>query len=252
MINNLYSPACEYGCDHQASYQLKNGKWCCHNYIVQCPALRKKNSKANTLEKNHFFGKKHTKEALSAIGLKSIGRKTFLNKHHTEETKEILRIKNTGRHHSEETKEKNRIASTGKKMPPRTEGWCKTQSVYMLNGGSRKANIKKHKVIRDDKDLSFKEIYYDRVWGFTRSSMRKKFTKEELKQRGRNKGRKSLDHLFSIIKGFELGILPSIIGCKSNLELVNCDYNNVKKSKCDITLEELFKRYDEENKTIRN
>jgi hypothetical protein len=237
---------CDYGCGRMGVHKHQNGKWCCDKYVARCPTLKKKNREANLGEKNHFFNKHHTEEALKIIGAKSVGRKTFLGKHHTLETRELLRIKNTGKHPSEETKEKNRIASTGKVMPPRTDKWRENQSDYMSNGGSRKANIKKHKKIRNYEEFNDKELYYKEVWKFTRKSMKKKFTFEELKQRGNKLGSKSLDHVFSIIEGFRLGILPSIIGCAANLELMDCNHNNVKKTKCNITLEELFKKYDEE------
>lgn len=41
-------------------------------------------------EKNHFFGKKHTKETKKAIGIKSIGRNTMLGKHLSIKSKKQL------------------------------------------------------------------------------------------------------------------------------------------------------------------
>lgn len=35
---------CDYGCGQEASYQLKNGKWCCCKRPNSCPVIRKKNS----------------------------------------------------------------------------------------------------------------------------------------------------------------------------------------------------------------
>jgi len=35
---------CEYGCNQEAKYQLKNGKWCCSEHTSQCPAIKEKNS----------------------------------------------------------------------------------------------------------------------------------------------------------------------------------------------------------------
>jgi len=32
---------CDYGCGHLATYQFKNGKWCCSKHHHQCPARRK-------------------------------------------------------------------------------------------------------------------------------------------------------------------------------------------------------------------
>ena len=54
-----------------------------------------------TGEKNHNFGKR--------------GKETsFFGKHHTEETKEKLRLANLGKHMSEESKEKMRLRKLGK------------------------------------------------------------------------------------------------------------------------------------------
>jgi len=35
---------CVYGCDLDANFQLKNGKWCCENSANKCPSNRNKNS----------------------------------------------------------------------------------------------------------------------------------------------------------------------------------------------------------------
>lgn len=35
---------CDYGCNKEAKFQMKNGKWCCSEKPQQCDFLRKKNS----------------------------------------------------------------------------------------------------------------------------------------------------------------------------------------------------------------
>ncbi len=35
---------CEYGCEQEAKYQFKNGKWCCSKSFSKCPMIRKKRS----------------------------------------------------------------------------------------------------------------------------------------------------------------------------------------------------------------
>jgi hypothetical protein len=37
---------CDYGCDNDATYELKNGKWCCKPHYSSCPVSKKKNSDA--------------------------------------------------------------------------------------------------------------------------------------------------------------------------------------------------------------
>jgi len=97
------------------------------------------------------------------------------------------------------------------------------------------------------------EIYRKRVWFFTRISMKEKFSKDELKTIGRrkNSGHNHVDHIFSCLEGFKLGILPQIIGSKSNIRLLDVSENVRKSSRCDILLEELFKLYDIEQKNIK-
>jgi len=94
------------------------------------------------------------------------------------------------------------------------------------------------------------ELYNRIVWNLTGISAKEKYTKEELSHRGHKKelGHKNLDHLFSIFEAFKLNINPHIIASKSNIKLVDCEYNHKKSSRCDITLEELFKLYDKEIK----
>lgn len=37
---------CEYGCNRESKYQLKNGKWCCENSCNKCISIRQKNREA--------------------------------------------------------------------------------------------------------------------------------------------------------------------------------------------------------------
>ena len=52
-----------------------------------------------------------------------------------------------------------------------------------------------------------------------------------------------LDHRFSIAHGFLNNVDPKIVGHISNLLMMPARANNSKGSRCDITLEELFRRY---------
>ena len=36
---------CDYGCEQEAKYQFKNGKWCCSKYHSLCSGNAKKISK---------------------------------------------------------------------------------------------------------------------------------------------------------------------------------------------------------------
>ena len=37
---------CDYGCNQDATFQLKNGKWCCSSSVNSCPKMKKKNSES--------------------------------------------------------------------------------------------------------------------------------------------------------------------------------------------------------------
>ena len=108
-------------CGEYAEFQLKNGKWCCHEFYAQCPALKKKNSEKiksmysrnkngdvvfnNKLRKYEYTEESRKKQGWSKGKTKfdnaSIKKRsetiiqkykdkeltpTFLNKHHTKET----------------------------------------------------------------------------------------------------------------------------------------------------------------------
>jgi len=80
---------CDYGCNQEATQQFKNGKWCCTNLWIRCPAQRKRFSGKD----NPFFGKKHTEENKKKVGDINRGR-TAWNKgrHLTKEEKELISI----------------------------------------------------------------------------------------------------------------------------------------------------------------
>jgi very-short-patch-repair endonuclease len=48
---------CEYGCGREAKYKLKNNKWCCEQFVTQCPSIKQKNS--NGLKKAHTNSNKY-------------------------------------------------------------------------------------------------------------------------------------------------------------------------------------------------
>jgi len=75
---------CDYGCGQKATYQFKNGKWCCKNNISYCPIIKQKISKTNI---GHYV---------------------------SNDTKNKLRKLNKGKSLSNDTKQKISIANTGK------------------------------------------------------------------------------------------------------------------------------------------
>ncbi len=110
---------CDYGCGQEATYQFKNGKWCCSKHHNQCTKLKNKISeetrKAVMGKLNPMFGKKHSKETKQKL------REIQIGKTHSESTKRLLSMLNAGknntmfgRKHSEETKQKISKANKGK------------------------------------------------------------------------------------------------------------------------------------------
>jgi len=114
---------CDYGCGQIATYQFKNGKWCCSKNVSQCISSRKKislNKKGNnpwnkgktniysekTIEKIRNFntGKKHSNETKIKIGLASKNRiGAMLGKLHSKKSKLKMSKSQLGKLHSKKT-----------------------------------------------------------------------------------------------------------------------------------------------------
>lgn len=103
---------CEYGCQTEAHYQMKNGKWCCSVSCSSCRGMRLKNSGTNKGRKQNwknghpkgFTGKKAWNSGLTKDidpRVKAFG-ETF--KQHL--ANGAVKHAWLGRHHSEETKRK--------------------------------------------------------------------------------------------------------------------------------------------------
>jgi hypothetical protein len=75
----------------------------------------------------------------------------------------------------------------------------------------------------------------------TRTSISKKYSKEDLKNRGRsgNKNSVQIDHKISKHFGFLHQIPPEMISHPCNLDLVLSDENNKKHTSCNLSIEEL-------------
>lgn len=109
----------------------------------------------------------------------------------------------------------------------------------------KKTNEERGNWVKDE-DLSLFELYKRKVKKITEISIKEKYTTEDLKNRGRYKKMNHIhiDHIFSVQKGFINNILPEIIGSKSNIRRISVSKNYIKHTKCDININELFKKYD--------
>ena len=242
---------CDYGCGKEGIYQFKNKKWCCSKNAEACPELRRKNRERN-------LGNKASIECRNKMSIKRLGNKNpMFGRKHSDETRIKIKeetLKNTPRGEKHPFFKKTREELFGKEKALELSNLQKNLMKNFIVTDEmkikrRKTNEEKGKWIKNE-DLPLLSLYTKNVLHFTYISSKEKYTKEELKQRGQKKelNHKNLDHIFSIFEGFKLGILPVIIGSKSNIELVDCNYNYIKKTKCDITLEELFDRFEKETK----
>jgi len=242
---------CEYGCGKEATHQFKNKRWCCSSRSEGCSESIRKN-----IERN--LGRVHTQETKRKMSSDRKGEKNSMyGKVHTFESRIKIKentLKNTPRGESHKLFGKSWVEVYGEEKAKILK---ENKRQKMLNFVvTEEMKLKRRKTMEEngewikEKDLSLLRLYTKEVLHFTYISIKEKFTIEDLKQRGMKKenGDKNLDHIFSIQEGFKLGIPPEIIGSKSNIRLINCNYNYSKKTKCDISLEDLYRKYNEEIK----
>jgi len=110
---------CEYGCNNEARYFFKSGKWCCNKSHNSCEGMKRKNSKLN---KGRNISRK-TRQKMSESAKGKIawnkGKKGFLI--HSEKTKQIISDIHKGKKLSEEQKEKIRMGNKGKIISKETK-----------------------------------------------------------------------------------------------------------------------------------
>jgi len=147
----LKTKLCDYGCGQKATYQFKNGKWCCSKRHTSCPEVRNKNSisslnpsketrqklsnsqkeirKGKTYEE--IFGEEKAKQLKE---LHRINRMGFSNpmfgKSQSNDTKRKNRKAHLGeknhfygKHHTEESRRKNRESHLGKTLGSENPNW---------------------------------------------------------------------------------------------------------------------------------
>jgi hypothetical protein len=99
---------------------------------------------------------------------------------------------------------------------------------------------------KDDPTENERQSYYLAVRYFTRMNIR--LLDECPGTAGRYIGNYHIDHIFSIDAGYRLGVDPKVIGSIVNLQWMLCEENSSKRQRCDITQEELLRKYkDYEN-----
>ncbi len=82
---------CEYGCDQEAKYQFKNGKWCCSKSHQSCLFLRSRMSKNRKDKKKNLIHRQRIRESLTGKLLSKEHRQKL--KDSWEKTKEYRSLK---------------------------------------------------------------------------------------------------------------------------------------------------------------
>jgi len=193
---------CSYGCVEEATYQLKNGKWCCCDSCNKCKGQREKNKKGNT-------GKIFSNERKEKIRQGNLGKKF------TEERKEKLRkttkkqwddpnslfnsnefryklkYQRVGKFHTKESR--NKMSSSHKGIRSKHKG-----KTYLELYGEEKTTLIKNKIsskrigktyeeiMGKDKSIKLKEKKRQKMLNGQGAIMRskiKKISNEEIKLR---------------------------------------------------------------------
>ena len=128
---------CSYGCGKEATFQLKNGKWCCSEMQMKCDIQRKKYSESI---KGRIPWNKNKKGIFSKESLEKISKASTIN--------------NIGKHKSLETKRK---ISIGNSKPKQSEEFKNQQRQRMLNGQA----LKMIKCIKNSSSEGLKERWKD-------------------------------------------------------------------------------------------
>lgn len=216
---------CYFGCGRKARFKLKNNKLCCCNHHYKCPKVKEEVGKFLRIVN---MGRLHNEDTKKLMSESRKGKNNpMYGKHHTDETKKKIGFKSSQKVYTDEYREKIRIASTGRKHT--VEGDKKFKET-MESLGFRIS----------DGDLSDFKLYKRKVLFYTKKSKKEKFSKEELSGIGRGRDKKHIDHIVSITEGFNKGILPMIIGSKSNIRILDSIINCKKFTKSDMTIDELY------------
>lgn len=205
---------CENGCGRIAIHQTKTKKWICDKDHRKCPINKLKYGH------NKNSGKKQSLKTRIKIGQKLKGRKF------KPETIELYRQRSLGKNNPR----------YGKPFKHKPDFFVKMRKTMEERGYWNKLE-----------NLEGYEKYKREVYHYTNISVSNKYTQEQIKNRGRITGKNiHIDHIFSIIEGFNLKIDPKIIGCMSNIRILSVHENCSKHKKCGMTKEELFEKYKEE------
>lgn len=152
---------CEYGCEKEANFQLRNGKWCCCEHFTKCSAfIKRANDKKKGRSWEILYGVEKAKEMRETVSVRMKENNPMKNvepwnkgkgKPKVEKEKRNIFGKNNpmyGRQHSEEAKEKMRLKRLGNIPWNKNRTGLQTMSEkekercrqFMINGHSEYMN----------------------------------------------------------------------------------------------------------------
>ena len=224
IYENLNNDLCDYGCGQIANFILSNGKHCCKNSYLSCSKHKELigNKVRYNLEKyKQKFPKLFEHEELREIDGKIEGKCRHCGKWFILKYEQIR-----SRIGYIENKTTNCYFFCSKK--------CKLLSPDFLK-------VKK----REEIDVKNYDSYNREVWRLTYITVKKYGDMiKDLNLRG-VQFKKSLDHKYSIVNGYNYKIDPKIIANVNNLEIIDSIENGKKWGRSSITLLELFETYQD-------
>jgi hypothetical protein len=276
----LTDKLCEYGCGLIAKYKFKNGKLCCSEKFVICLSRNnnpmsgshhdKETKKKMRKPRNNMVKPIQIEtDKLCSFGCGNIAKYKFnhndniccsfnLTSCPTIREKIVISSKNKKPSLSIETNDLcsfgcGNIAkyefNNGKLCCSKSQNSCshmKEINKISTEKHARKTAIKSKKIkiekgiITADELLPNFQNYRRKVANFTTKSIKKYFSKEDLKNRSRH-GLNSthVDHILSVFEGFKNYIPPYIIGHICNLRIIPSNDNYVKNRRSDKSLDVL-------------
>jgi len=249
---------CEYGCDREAKYQFKNGKWCCSSHVNKCSARREEFSKSNRGQIGYWLGKNRSKETMKKLSEKNkhtieqIQEKypTFVKEEEMRYNPDKLPEKEI-QFHCKYSECKNSKEKGGWFTPTYWQFKNRIDALehddgndgrYFYCSKGCKQNCCLYYFKRDPNTRSQFEKYFKIVNKKTNKTKKKFYYKiENIELQGKKCGY-ALDHKYSIYDGFINNVDPKIIAHHKNLECIPESDNNKKGRNSSITLEELKKQ----------
>lgn len=161
---------CNYGCDQQSQYKLKNGKQCCSKSSSSCPEVRKRIKRALKNKKSQGWVN-HTDETKQKMRDAALGKKRskksiekqFRSREgyqHSVETIQKIRSGNVGLKRNLHTREKIRLAVIKRHKDPNdylnSKERRKSQSKFLKDGHAAHMNFFIQNPSKPQKELYFK------------------------------------------------------------------------------------------------